>query len=159
MNDLGKVAGGVFGGEDGKFRARSWRYAVHSSRDLKVWQGVNFEPDALAGPDEADLRFFEVRGHVDRAHRNHRHQTLTRLHELAHPHREIADAAGLAGAQQGRFNRKVGCFQLSASSVRLRLGLADLLEQGPPASGRGSHRRLRSGEFGPRLPRLRLILV
>ena len=53
----------------------------------------------------------------------------------------------------------VGCFQLSASSVRLRLGLADLLEQGPPASGRGSHRRLRSGEFGPRLPRLRLILV
>lgn len=36
LNDLGKVAGGIFGGEDGKFRARSRRYAVHLSRDLKV---------------------------------------------------------------------------------------------------------------------------
>lgn len=84
------------------------------------------------------------------------HRTST---GCSHPHREIADASGLAGAQQGRFNRKVGCFQLSASSVRLRLGLVDLLEQGPSARGRGSHRRLRGDEFGPRLPRLRLILV
>ena len=50
----------------------------------------------MAGPDQADLRFLEVCRHVDRPHRNHRHQTLTRLHELAHPHREIADAAGVA---------------------------------------------------------------
>ena len=91
----------------------------------------------LAGAEALDLRFLEVRDHIHRLQRHHRHQRCAYAHELSQLHLPIADHAvdwradcralqielGLLQLRLRRRDRRIGRRQSAASLARLNFNL------------------------------------
>src|SRR3546814_5029213 len=86
LNNLCEIPCGVFGRQDRKFCSGFGRDALNASSNLKVGKSIDLEPDRLPRPQKADLRLLEISDDVDFVYRNHGHQSLTGLNELADPY-------------------------------------------------------------------------
>ena len=123
LDDLGEVAGGVIGRQQGELGARGRREAVDGAEQGLARHGVDLHADVLARLQVGQLGFLEVGGQPD-VLLHDGGQLLARLDALAHLDGALADAAGDRRDDAVVAELLLGVLQLHAQHVDL--GLEDV---------------------------------
>ena len=134
LHDLGEVAGGVVGRQQREFLAAGRRDAVDMAFDGRPRIGVDHDADRLALADAGKLGLLEIRDHIDRGERHHRHELGAGLHVFSDAQATIADDAvdrrhdiGIAEVQLRLLLHGLVMLQGRIGLGELRLQHADLL--------------------------------
>src|SRR4051812_1271935 len=108
LNNLGEIAGGVVGRQQGELESAGGRETVDVAPQDGRMKAVDLELDRLPVTNMGELRLLEIGDDVDRVERHYRHQLRSGLHELTDPER-----AGAYSAVYGRNDLGVGEIEFS----------------------------------------------